>query len=997
MTEEKQETVVKKRKGLTEAFCKAKVEKAILRAMRTGSGIYKKKIAELIADEAETKFKKKAEVQSKDIDDYVQKALDSYGQGLTAQAYVKYRALKDYRKQDNEIVDSVMGIVHQTDEELINENANKNFRAFSTQRDLAAGEVSKLIARHIIPEHLLLAHQSGVIRIHDLDYFGGVGDKDGLQSGIFNCCLVNLEDQLKNGTVINNKMIANVHRFNKACTIASQIALTVSSGQYGGQSMSISHLAPYLRETRKHWERTIKEDDSLNEQQVSNIVEKLTKKELTDGIKTLNYQLNTFVSSNGQTPFISFFMYVNENPEYKEETAMIIKEIFLQRIEGMPNRYGYNTVQTFPKLLYVLDEDNIAEGTKYWELTKLAAECISKTMVPDLISAKIMKENHHGNVFPCMGCVEGSEVVTYRVNGNVYVEGISEMWKRMASLFKVKEQLASDSYYIDLENVEIYDSTSLSNWTECKRMNKNCDKNDWVRIKLNGGRILTCTSDHPLAVVGKGRTFVKDLKINDLIECSFSSVKLNQANLEEDDYSNLWNKDGNIPNEVFSSSAEIRERYAKDLIKSFGTGVFDVAEPYITFKTKNKVLANQAIILFRGLGYEDCRLQLEDEIIYKVVIVSKNLKSIESIQEHNGESTVQHSCQVCSIESVEIGNYSYDVTTASDRFDVSGIASHNCRSFLSDWKDPKTGEWKYYGRFNKGVQSINLPDVALSAKGDMDTFWKILEERLELCREIGELRVKNLIKNADNLEGSPIHWKYGALSRKKDGEDIVDLLEGGYSTTSLGFIGMYEMCMAILGKSNTTPEGKELCLKVTDFMKKKTEEWNEAWNIGWSLYSTPSEGYCESSYKSTKARFGIVKGVTDHGFFSNSYHVFVNEPIDAFSKLDFESAFQTLSSGGAISYVEVGNLVGNQEVIIEIMKHIYDNIQYAELNTECDRCNECGSVSPLGQDENDNFYCKECGSHNVEAVRRICGYLGVASNGINAAKRKEMSVRVKHI
>lgn len=716
--------LVKKKKGGIEPFSKSKVEKAILKAMRTGSGIYKKRLAELIADETEAKFKKKMEVSSYDLDEYVQKALDTYGQGLTAQAYVKYRALKDYRKQDNEIVDSVMGIVHQTNKELINENANKNFRAFSTQRDLAAGEVSKLIARHIIPEHLLLAHQSGVIHIHDLDYFGGVKDKDGLQRGIFNCCLVNLEDMLTNGTVINNKKISDINSFNKACTIASQIALTVSSGQYGGQSMSISHLAPFLRLSRKRWRKIITEDNStLSEEQIERIVDNLVKKELSDGIKTLNYQLNTFVSSNGQTPFISLFMYLNEKPEYIKETAMIIEEIFRQRIIGMPNRYGYNTVQTFPKLLYVLDENNIKEGSEYWGLTKLAAECISKTMVPDLISAKVMKEHHNGNVFPCMGC----------------------------------------------------------------------------------------------------------------------------------------------------------------------------------------------------------------------------------------------------------------------------------RSFLSDWKDPESGEWKYYGRFNKGVQSINLPDVALSSKGDLDSFWEILEERLELCREIGELRVMNMVKNAYNLEGSPIHWKYGALARKKDDENILDLLEGGYSTTSLGFIGMYEMCMAMLGKSNTTPEGRDFCLKVTEFMKKKTEEWNNVWNIGWSLYSTPSEGYCESSYKKTKERFGEVKDVTDHGFFSNSYHVYVAENIDAFSKLDYESAFQELSSGGAISYVEVGNLVGNQEVILEIMKHIYNNIQYAELNTECDRCNNCGSTSPLGQDKDDNFFCKECGSYNVEAVRRICGYLGVASNGINAAKRREMNERVKHI
>ena len=728
--------IVIKSSGKQENFDPKKIEKAILRAMRTGSGIYKKKLAELIASEAAEKFEKKAgDIKTSEIDDYIRKSLVNYGQSLTAQAYEKYKTLKIYRQQDNEIVDSVMGIVNQTDEELINENANKNFRAFSTQRDLSAGEVSKLIARHILPEELLLAHQEGIIHIHDLDYFGGFEDKNGSSPLMWNCCLVNLKDMLDNGTVINNKLISGINSFNKACTVASQIALTVSSGQYGGQTMSVAHLAPYVRKARERWKGIIGEDKTLTEEQVNAAAERLLKKEISDGVKTLNYQLNTFVSSNGQTPFISLFMYINEDPEYVEETATIIEEILKQRIAGMKNRKGYTVIQTFPKLLYVLEECNLpGGGGKYEYLSNLAAECVSKTMCPDFISAKIMHERFaeydkdgneiHNGVFPCMGC----------------------------------------------------------------------------------------------------------------------------------------------------------------------------------------------------------------------------------------------------------------------------------RSFPTKWIDPETGKPKYYGRFNKGVQSINLPDVALSSGGDFDVFWQILDERLELIHRVGEGRVANFIKNADNIEGSPIHWKYGAIARLKDGDSALKYIDSPYATISLGFIGIHEMCMAMFGKSHTeTPEASEFAMKVVQHMKDKTVEWNEQHNIGWSLYSTPSEGYCETSWKKTLKRFGEVPGVTDHGFFTNSYHYFVGTDVDVFTKFEYEAEYQNLCSGGCISYAEIGNLEGNLDVIKEIMRHIYEHIRYAELNTECDRCNSCGSTAPLKQDENDNFFCPECGSYDVEAVRRICGYLGVASNGINKSKRHEMSLRIKHI
>lgn len=728
------ETVVVKRDNREEKFNPAKIEKAILKAMRTG-GVYKKKLASMITEEATEKFTKKEKITHKDIDDFIQKSLTSYGQSLTAQSYLKYRTLKEYRKEDNEIVHNVMGIVDRTNKSLIEENANKDYRTLSTSRDLIAGEVSKLVARKIMPEELVLANEAQIVKTHDLDYYTGFNEKNGTSVGMINCMLVNLKEMFENGTVINGKAIKNIHSFNKACTVASQIALAISSGQYGGQTHSISHLAPFVRKSKERWYELISSDKSLTEEQINTAVDVLLQKEIKDGIKTLNYQLNTFMSCNGQSPFISLFLYINEDKEYAEETAMLIEEIFKQRIEGMENEFGHKVIQTFPKLLYVLEPENLpGGGGKYEYLSDLAAECAAKTMNPDFISYKIMHEKYaeydsegneiHDGVFPCMGC----------------------------------------------------------------------------------------------------------------------------------------------------------------------------------------------------------------------------------------------------------------------------------RSFLSKWINPETGKPQYYGRFNKGVFSLNLPDIALSSEGDFDVFWKILDERLEILHKMAEGRVTNLIMNSDRLDSSPIHWKYGAISRLKDGENNKHLLEGGYSTTSLGFIGVHEMCMVMFGKShNESEEAHKFAIDVLSYLKNKTTEWNKLHNIGYSLYASPSEGYSDTSLRKTKERFGVVKGVTDHEFFTNSYHIYVEEEVDVFSKFSFESEFQNLCTGGCISYAECGNLTSNIEVVKEIMRHIYENIQYAEINLEVDVCNNCGSRVPLKQDDNDEFYCGCCGSYCVTANRRICGYIGEASRGINKGKRHEMKLRIKHI
>lgn len=406
-------TIVIKRDGREQEFNASKIEKAILRAMRTG-GALKKKLAALITEEAIEKFSKKENIKYKDIDDFIQKSLNNYGQSLTAQSYLKYRTLKEYRKEDNEIVRNVMGIVDRTNKSLIEENANKDYRTLSTSRDLIAGEVSKLVARKIMPEELVLANESQIVKTHDLDYYTGFNEHNGTSVEMINCQLVNLKDMFENGTVINGKAIKNIHSFNKACTVASQIALAVSSGQYGGQTHSIAHLSPFVRKSKERWKNIISQDTTISEEQVDLLVNNLLKQEIRDGIKTLNYQLNTFMSCNGQSPFISLFLYVGEDKEYEDETAMLIEEIFKQRMAGMENEYGQTVIQTFPKLLYVLEPNNLpGGGGKYEYLSDLAAECCAKTMNPDFISYKIMHGKYaeydkdgnevHDGVFPCMG------------------------------------------------------------------------------------------------------------------------------------------------------------------------------------------------------------------------------------------------------------------------------------------------------------------------------------------------------------------------------------------------------------------------------------------------------------------------------------------------------------------------------------------------------------------------------------------------------------------
>lgn len=716
-------TVIK-RDGHVVPFNKEKISTAILKAMKYGSGIEKGKIADDIADEIEVELKDTNEVSISDIETLVYNKLISKKQRLTAKAYEDYRAVREYQRQHNTIDNKVLGIIDGTNKASLTENSNKNEALISTCRDLVAEEVSKDISlRMMLPPHIAQAHQDGIIHIHDLGHY---------LNHSFNCCLVNLEDMLQNGTVINGKMIEKPHSFRTACTIATQIIAQVASAQFGGQTITLSHLAPFVRISEERIKEEVKEeccdlwDDSLvNTEGFKKVVQKRLAKEVRDGVQTFQYQINTLQTSNGQSPFLSVFMYISENPEYEKETAMIIEEFIRQRIKGMKNEVGVWITPAFPKLLYVLDENNIHEDSEYWYITELAAECVSKRMMPDFISAKHMRQNYEGNVFGCMGC------------------------------------------------------------------------RAWL-------------------------------------------------------------------------------------------------SPYKG-----------------GINNED-------------------------------------------------------------------------------------GKYKWYGRFNMGLTSINLADCGMSAQGSIEDFWKIFDERLELCYESLMLRYEKL-KNVTS-DASPIHWQHGAIARLPKHTPILPLLQDGYSTITLGYIGVYECVKSLLGVSHTTPEGEKLALEIVSYMKKKILDWKKRTGLGFALYGTPSESLTEKFAQATVRRWGTVDGESNRNFLTNSYHVFVEEEINAFDKLKFESQFHPISSGGCISYIEAVNLTNNIPAVLSVIQYIYDNIQYAEINTKSDYCHVCGYDGEIMIDDDLEWYCPNCGNRDkskMNVVRRTCGYLG--ENFWNKGRTEEIKNRYVHL
>lgn len=702
-----------KRDGSIVEFNKHKIREAILKAMKYGSGIYLPDIAKLIANDAENYFKDENETPTiYKIESYVYERLVHYGQSITAKSYEGYRAVQSFKRNINTTDESILGLIQKTNEDVLKENSNKNSVIAATQRDLIAGEVSKDISRRrLIPPHLVQAHDEGAIHWHDMDY---------TLSPIFNCCLINLEDMLNNGTVINDKLVESPKSFGTACTVTTQIIAQVASNQYGGQSITIKHLAKFLRVTYDKYYKFYMEKYN-NEELAKDLANDMKMKDLRDGVQTIRYQLSTLQTTNGQAPFSTIYLEIEEGNEYEEEMALICEEMIKQRLEGMKNYKGQEIGEAFPKLVYLLDEHNCLEGGKYDYITKLAAECTAKRLVPDYQSAKIMRMNYEGNTFPPMGC----------------------------------------------------------------------------------------------------------------------------------------------------------------------------------------------------------------------------------------------------------------------------------RSHLSPWKDGN-GDYKWYGRFNQGVISLNLPQIGIIANGDMELFWELLDQRLALCKEALITRHNMLLGTVSDV--SPIHWQHGAIARLEKGEAIDKLLNEGYSTLSLGYVGIHEMVQAMLGVSHTTPEGEEFALEVMNHMKDACDEWKNETGLGFGLYGTPAENLIYRFCRLDKARFGEIKNVTDRLYYTNSYHVHVCEEIDAFSKLKFESQFHGISLGGCISYVEVPDLTRNVEAVESLINFIYHNIQYAEINTKPDICYSCGYTGEIKLDENLEWYCPSCGNREeseMQVMRRTCGYIG--TNFWNKGRTAEIGDRVLHL
>ena len=723
-------TNVIKRNGEEVAFDLEKIINAIKGANKDVDKLHRMNEYQImaVADNVAKKIEESTHaVNVEDIQDMVETGIMELRGYEVAQKYVRYRYKRELMRKTNTTDNGILALLDHMNEEVNQENSNKNPVINSTQRDYMAGEVSKdLSKRVLLPEEVVRAHEAGIIHFHDSDYFA---QKE------HNCDLINLQDMLQNGTVISETMIEKPHSFFTACNVTTQIVAQVASNQYGGQSFTLAHLAPFVDISRKKIRRNViaeREEcgEALDETIINKVTERRLREEVKSGIQTIQYQLITLMTCNGQAPFVTMFMYLDEVEEgrTRDDLAMIIEEVMIQRMQGVKNEKGVWITPAFPKLIYVLDEDNITEDSKYWHLTELAAKCTAKRMVPDYISAKIMKEMKNGEVYPCMGCR------------------------------------------------------------------------------------------------------------------SFLTVEDSQRNPD--------------------------------------------------------------------------------------------------------------------------------------------------------------GSHKFYGRFNQGVVTINLVDVACSSEGDMEKFWKILDERLELCHRALRCRHERLLGTVSDV--APILWQNGALARLKKGETIDKLLFNGYSTISLGYAGLYEMCVRMLGKSHTDPAARPFAMQVMQKLNDKCEEWKKAENISYSVYGTPMESTTYKFAKCLQKRFGIIPGVTDKNYITNSYHVHVTEKIDAFSKLKFESEFQKLSPGGAISYIEVPNMQTNIPAVLSVLQYIYENIMYAELNTKSDFCEVCGYDGEIKIIEDETgklvWECPNCGNRDQDKLfvaRRTCGYIG--TQFWNQGRTQEIKDRVLHL
>lgn len=852
---------------------------------------------DLIISCIESSFDGLARVE--DIQNVIENTLMDMHKHELVRKYMTYRYQRELIRKSNSTDESIMGLLMDSNKDVAEENSNKKAVVNSTKRDLIAGEVSKDISRRLLlPKRIIENHDRGNIHFHDLDYF---------MMKEFNCCLPNFKDMLTNGTAINGVKIDTPKSFRVACNQVTQIMAAISSNQYGGQTFYSDTLGKYLAYTRDKFRKRIEKNvhdhvkrikdtlgniltsdiasviDQKAEELINEMVAEELKIELQAGIQCIQYQINTLMTCNGQSPFVTIFMYLRDDDPYLEENAMVIEEILRQRIKGIQNKDGAWVTPAFPKLIYVLGKNNVTEDSKFYYLTKLAAECTAKRMYPDYISEKVMIENYDGEVFGCMGCVDGSSSIWYLdKTGTRPVEqdnSFEEFWNLMSRKFEVKSQNTKDNReeYIDLKNIQIWD-TKLG-YVDCLRVNRNFSY-DWNRVEFENNVVVDCTQDHPFDTENRGIVAAVDLKPGDIILAST-----------------------------------------------------------------------------------------------------------------NGETTKVK--RVVKYECTE-GKYSYDVTTASEHFDVNGVYSHNCRSFLSAWVDPRTGEKKWEGRFNQGVITLNLPMVALDSGKDEDKFWQILEERLAICHEALMCRHKALEGTISDV--SPIHWQDGAIARLKPGETIDSLLHGGFSTISLGYIGLSECVKYMTGQSHTEDGGREFSLRVMNRLKAACESWKAASGIGFGLYGTPAESTCYSLCTKIRKVYGVVEDITDKDWLTNSYHCDVREPITALEKFEKEAIYQKISSGGAISYVEIPNMTNNIEAILSLMEFIYEKMQYAEFNTRSDRCNECGFEGEIKTNEDGVWECPKCGCKDkkkLTIVRRTCGYVG--SDFWNVGKTQEINERVLHL
>lgn len=1099
-------------------FDKSKISTAILKAMKNGSGIVKPKIAEDISDEIENECKDKDEVSISDIESMVYDKLITKKQRLTAKAYEGYRSIREFQRENENTIDiEIHDLVEDKDEYWKDENANKNPVLNPTKRDYIAGSVSTdMTKRYLLSPEIIQAHNEGLIHFHDADYF--------LQH-MHNCGLVNSEDMLQNNTVISETLIETPHSFSTACNIETQAIAQIASNQYGGQSISLAHLAPFVNVSRKSIKKKVTEElydngliSDYNEDlaEVVNITNKRLKEEIEKGVQTIQYQLVTLMTTNGQAPFITIFMYLNEakNECEKADLAMLIEEMLHQRIQGVKNEDGAYIAPAFPKLIYVLEEDNITEDSKYWYLTELAAECSSKRLVPDYISEKMMLELK-GDVYTCMGCVDGKELITYKIKNNLYVESFERMWRRLSDSFEIKHQYSEDNpnLYMDLSEITIYDTEK--GFVDTKRIIRNVSS-EWLDVDFSNGRRLLCTTDHLLTLRDGRNVHASELKLGDKILINsnqykeesilfnadkawllgfmlcdgcyqnnhvFASIAATGEDEIEEKFSNTFTKyfglnvktilqergkkgtykdlcaisDNNggiqyvtnyftskfgginkvnrqIPNEVFSWNYEAKLAFFAGMIDA--DGYINSHQNENNFSTvqigsTNKELALQQMALAQSIGIpakiyhnhytkknpELIRYRVEfyptDELVNYIVCKKKCNNYIES-----NVSGYAIESEVIKINPIHKEMYSYDVTTSSEHFEVSGIYSHNCRSFLTvDRFTDKVGnianaknfdpnKHKYYGRFNQGVVTISLPDIAFSSDGDFDKFWKIFEERTELCHKALKARHERLLGTSSDV--APILWQHGAYARLKKHEKIDRLLYDGYSTISLGYAGLYECVKFMTGHSHSDEGiGEEFGLKVMQALNDKCNQWKQAENIDYSLYGTPLESTTYKFAKCLKSRFGsdIFKKLDgfDRNYITNSYHIPVFEHITAFEKLRIESKFQKLSPGGAISYIEVPSMSHNIPAILEVIKFIYNNIMYAEINTKscyCEKCGFDGDIPLVSENNRLKWECPSCGNTDnttMDIAFRVCGYIGTAKNGGNQGRYGDIHDRVYHL